>query len=264
MKFNFTSHQQDMTFPVSDGELNLANSYSDRHSQDLESLDEINLATSFNPFLFQGSFLGAMDMYSDRHTVAQYLDTHEGWFCRCAKPMQVEPLGGNGYVLSVGKFNSLGYEVEPKIAIVLNPPKNGKYIMHTVPIPGDETPGYNVVYQAVMELQELDLAATLGKQIKHIFKNQTPDSTTMTRVSWTLDLSINVVFPKFIYKLPNALIQKTGDRLLAQIVRQISPRLTYKVQQDFHHNLNIPVPPKSGRKFEKIAIVSPKKQDCAA
>ncbi|WP_425461531.1 DUF1997 domain-containing protein, partial [Hyella patelloides] len=39
-------------------------------------------------------------------------------------------------------------------------------------------------------------------------------------------------------------MQNTGDRLLAQIVRQISPRLTYKVQQDFHSSKGLPIPAK--------------------
>jgi hypothetical protein len=74
----------------------------------------------------------------------------------------------------------------------------------------------------------------------------------ITQVSWELDLAVKVTFPKFIYKLPSSLIQKTGDRLLGEIVRQISPRLTYKVQQDFHTSLNLPIPPKNGRHLEKV------------
>jgi hypothetical protein len=42
------------------------------------------------------------------------------------------------------------------------------------------------------------------------------------------------MFPKFIRRLPQGLIQGTGDRVLAQIVRQVSRRLTAKVQDDFH------------------------------
>ncbi|MDY7014297.1 MAG: DUF1997 domain-containing protein, partial [Cyanobacteriota bacterium] len=65
-----------------------------------------------------------------------------------------------------------------------------------------------------------------------------------------LQLKVTVNFPKFIYKLPPSLIQSTGDRLLAQIVRQISPRLTYKVQKDFHRSLDLPLPPKQSRTLE--------------
>jgi hypothetical protein len=48
------------------------------------------------------------------------------------------------------------------------------------------------------------------------------------------------------------LIKSTGDRLLTEIVRQVSPRLTYKVQQDFHEQRGLPLPPKSGRYFQRI------------
>jgi hypothetical protein len=34
-----------------------------------------------------------------------------------------------------------------------------------------------------------------------------------------------------------SLIRKTGDRLLAKIVCQVSYRLTHKVQEDFHRTL---------------------------
>ncbi len=247
MQFKSTFQPQKMVLPVSDCNLSLANSRPSNKVAELSTLEKVN-----NVFLFEGSFLGYMDMYSDRKTVADYLDSHEGWFGRCSKPMQVEPLGDNGYVLSVGQFGYFGYDVEPKIAVVLNPPQNGVYKMHTVPIPGYQAPGYEVTYKSQMELQELDLQTTLGKKVKHIFKSYKSPSETMIRVSWTLDMSVTVEFPKFILKLPTSLIQSTGDRLLAQIVRQISPRLTYKVQQDFHTLLNLPIPPKSGRKFDKI------------
>ncbi len=263
MQFKFISHKQNMVLPVSDGEFHVPTSYNDRNLP-----ESAPLAKASDSFLFQGSFLGSMDLYSDRTSVAGYLDTHEGWFYRCAKPMQVEPLGKNGYILSVGHYKYFGYEVEPKIAVVFNPSQFGKYKMHTVPIPGYVAPGYEVVYHAEMDLQELDLPATLGKQTKQIFKSQKSLPTTMTRVGWTLDMSVTVVFPKFIDKLPNSLIQKTGDRLLSQIVRQISPRLTYKVQQDFHTGLNLPIPPKSGRTFQKIGGSSdrpePENGNCAA
>lgn len=251
MQFKSTSEKQQMTFSLSDYNPGITNSCSTRRIAELSELEKAN-----DSFLFQGSFYGYMDMYSDRETVADYLDSHEGWFCRCSQPMQVEPLGENGYILKVGQFSYFGYDVEPKIAVVLNPPQNNIYTMHTVPIPGYQAPGYEVTYQSQMELQELDLHETLGKQVKRLFKSHQSPSKTIIRVSWTLDMSVAVSFPKFILKLPSSLIQSTGDRLLSQIVRQISPRLTYKVQQDFHNNLNLPIPPKSGRNFGKLESIN--------
>ena len=201
-------------------------------------------------FVFEASFKGQMDMYSDVNTVAEYLNAHEGWFCRCAQPMKVEPLANNGYVLTVGKYGSFGYEVEPKIGVVLNPAVDRVYLMHTIPIP-DCDEGYEVNYRAAMKLQEIatDLPSPATKKL-FSKKPVTPDR--ITQVTWDLDLKVRVDFPQFITKLSPGLIQKTGDRLLAQIVRQVSPRLTYKVQQDFHLSHNLPMPPKSGRQLYKV------------
>jgi hypothetical protein len=66
-------------------------------------------------------------------------------------------------------------------------------------------------------------------------------------VKWELDLVVDLHFPRFIQRLPYSLIQSTGDRILNQIVRQVSRRLTHTVQKDFHQSLNIPFPQKKPR-----------------
>ena len=200
-------------------------------------------------FTFNVSFQGRMDMYSDVDTVAEYLDAHEGWFCRCAQPMKVEPLNDNGYVLTVGRFGSFGYEVEPKIAVVLNPPVDRVYLMQTIPIV-DCDEGYEVNYRAKMQLTEVSGDTVCSN--KGLFNKRAIVPDRITQVNWDLDLEVKVKFPQFISKLSTSLIQTTGDRLLAQIVRQVSPRLTYKVQQDFHDGYDLVMPPKSSRQLHKI------------
>jgi hypothetical protein len=202
-------------------------------------------------FVFAVSFMGQMEMYSDANTVAEYLNAHEGWFCRCAQPMQVEPLEDNGYVLTIGKYGSFGYEVEPKMGVVLMPPVGRVYQMHTIPVPNYETTGYEVNYRASMELTEVNLDSQETVKNGLFAKKQTINHC-ITQVDWTLDLAVTVEFPQFINKLSSSLIQGTGDRLLSQIVRQISPRLTYKVQQDFHTSRNLSIPPKSGRVLKQV------------
>jgi hypothetical protein len=204
------------------------------------------LVVGHKVFLFQANFIGCMDMYSDADSVASYLNAHEGWFCRCAEPMKVEPLGDNGYILTIGRFGSFGYEVEPKIALVLNLPLERVYTMHTIPVPNYAPTGYETNYYALMKLEEV------ARETVEYLSSSSSLPPKITQVSWELDLAVKVTFPKFIYKLPSSLIQKTGDRLLGEIVRQISPRLTYKVQQDFHTSLNLPIPPKNGRHLEKV------------
>ncbi|MGK7872748.1 MAG: DUF1997 domain-containing protein [Xenococcaceae cyanobacterium] len=206
------------------------------------------------PVHFQTHFEGFMYIYTDAQTFAEYLDAHEGWFCRCAQPMKAEPLGNNGYTLTIGRFGSFGYEVEPKISVVLEPSKEGVYLMYTIPVPDYTPPGYEVDYKAWMELVEIPSeAAALGIAAAYKKKGEWELPPVVTRVNWELHLKVAVKFPKFIYKLPLSLIQTTGDRLLAQILRQVSPRLTYKVQKDFHSRLNLPIPLKSARKFQKIS-----------
>ena len=204
-------------------------------------------------FWFSVCFTGYMDMYGDLKTVADYLNAHEGWFCRCAQPMTVEPLHENGYILNIGRFASLGYEVEPKIAVVIDPPQDNLYMMRTVPVPNYEPPGYEVQYKSLMELAEIPTDEITKPSRKKLFSPKLTPPDIITRVSWQLDLAVTVEFPKFIEKLPTALVQNTGDRLLSQIVRQISPRLSYKVQQDFHLARDLPIPSKSGRGLSKMA-----------
>lgn len=202
-------------------------------------------------FAFEVAFRGRMDMYGDADTVAQYLNAHEGWFCRCAQPMKVEALGNNGYILTVGKYGSFGYEVEPKVGVVLHPPVGRVYQMQTIPVPNYEAPGYEVNYRASMELTEVE-ASDRHKAKEGLFSRQQVLPDRITEVNWTLNLTVEVEFPQFMSKLSSSLIQVTGDRLLAQIVRQVSPRLTYKVQQDFHTSHNLPIPPKTSRELNRI------------
>jgi hypothetical protein len=183
---------------------------------------------------FQSHFRGGMELYADVQQVTDYLDAHRGWFFRCAQPMQVEPIGENGYVLTIGQFGSFGYQVEPKIGLDLLPQDAGVYRIQTVALPEQDSQGYQVDFQAAMHLVEQELAldseaAQLG--IRHC-----------THVDWHLDLGVLIHFPRFIHRLPKTLVQHTGDRLLSQIVKQVSNRLTAKVQDDFHATLGLSVP----------------------
>ena len=191
---------------------------------------------SAEPTYFHGYYTSCMEMYADAQTVGKYLDSHHDWFKRCASPMKVEPLGENGYDLTIGRFGSFGYDVEPKIGLDLLPQEQGVYRIQTIPIPGYEAAGYEVDFEAAMHLVESDFASS-----------STDDSalpSRMTRVEWELTLKVTVYFPRFIHALPKALIQTTGDRLLNQIVRQVSRCLTVKVQDDFHGTRKISLPKK--------------------
>ncbi|MEM6715314.1 MAG: DUF1997 domain-containing protein [Cyanobacteria bacterium P01_D01_bin.6] len=179
-----------------------------------------------SPMLFHGDYAGSMEMSADRDTVVRYLDDHRAWFVRCAHPMTVTFIGDNGYDLTVGHFGALGYDVEPKVGLHLLPQDHGIYRIETIEIPGHSSPGYEVDFKASLELNEAVYSA--GQPL--------------TQVDWNLDLKVWVYFPRFIQALPQRIIQKTGDHLLSQIVRQVSKRLTHKVQLDFHETLALPFP----------------------
>ncbi len=188
---------------------------------------------------FQGNYVGHMEMYADAASVAKYLDAHPEWFYRCAQPMTVEAIGENGYALTVGKFKSLNHEVEPKIGLHLLPQEEGVYRIETIPVPGYEPAGYDVDFKASMTLCEgalEDLPEDLPIKAA-------------THVEWELSLSTWVEVPRFIQVLPDNLVKASGDQLLNQIVRQVSKRLTRKVQKEFHTALNLPIPAENKRRF---------------
>ncbi|WP_404788609.1 DUF1997 domain-containing protein [Altericista sp. CCNU0014] len=191
-------------------------------------------STSKGLMHFHSHFVGAMELKADAETVEQYLNIHRGWFCRCAHPMAVEPVGENGYLLTIGRYGSFGFEVEPKIGLHLLPPdEQGIYRIETIPDVTPEDNGYKVDFRAALELVD---RATDRSQQPDASQSSPPQNS--THIEWTLDLNVALLFPKFIRRLPHNLIQGTGDRLLAQIVRQVSRRLTAKVQDDFHASLN--------------------------
>ncbi len=184
--------------------------------------------------VFEGYYVGNMEMFADIDTVAHYLDSHQGWFSRCAQPMDVKPIGHNGYAISLGRFGSLNFQIQPKIGLHLLPQNQGVYRIETIPVPGHEPEGYDVDFQAAMSLAE--------KQQQELPVEQA------THVEWELNLQTKVQMPKFIQALPQSLVKASGDKLLNQIVRQISKRLTHKVQEDFHTMMNLPLPGRKRRR----------------
>jgi Protein of unknown function (DUF1997) len=184
------------------------------------------------PVTFHGRYSDCMSLYAPSHTVAEYLNSHPEWFARCAEPMKVQPLATNGYEIVIGQFGAFNYEVEPKIGLELLPPDEGIYRIRTVPIPNYKAPGYDVDYNA--RLQLVSSPADISSPVTEI-----------TGVEWELDLAVHLHFPKFIQRLPQSLIHSTGDRLLNQIVRQVSRRLTRKVQEDFHRSIGVSFPKKA-------------------
>jgi hypothetical protein len=198
--------------------------------------------------LYASSFADLMEMRAPAAVVGAYLDRHEGWFRRCAAPMAVEPLEANGYVLTLGRFGNFGFEVEPTVGLELLPQQEGIYRIQTVPVPGADAALaalYDVDFNASLRLDEADAGPDLGL----ISAEEVDRLMAHTLVRWELDLSVWIRLPAMITILPDPLVQTSGDHLLRQIVRQISRKLTWKVQEDFHASHGIPCPPRRRARF---------------
>ena len=107
-----------------------------------------------------------------------------------------------------------------------------------MPIPAGESSLeglYDVEFNASLQLQEP--SATAG------------DDKALTLVRWELDLSVWIQLPGVITLLPDSLVQSSGDHLLKQIVRQVSRKLTWKVQEDFHTSHGLECPPRQRARF---------------
>jgi hypothetical protein len=185
---------------------------------------------------YSSHFADVMEMLAPSQSVATYLDHHDGWFRRCAAPMTVQPLGPNGYALTLGRFGNFGFEVEPTIGLELLPQSEGIYRIVTAAL-SDPDPSlqeiYDVEFNAALQLEE---GSEAGAGI-------------LTQVRWELDLCVWIRLPAVIGLLPDKLVQSSGDHLLRQIVRQISRKLTWKVQEDFHATHELECPPRRRAPF---------------
>jgi hypothetical protein len=193
---------------------------------------------------YASSFADLMEMRAPKTVVGAYLDRHEGWFRRCAAPMTVKPLAGNGYVLTLGRFGNFGFEVEPTIGLELLPQDEGVYRIVTVAVPdADATLQglYDVEFNASLRLDEASPAEASHEEVDELMQH--------TMVRWELDLAVWIRLPAMLALLPDNLVQSSGDHLLRQIVRQISRKLTWKVQEDFHASHGIPCPPRRRAQF---------------
>jgi len=178
---------------------------------------------------FRNQYLGYMDLYGDAETVKNYLNAHQGWFRRCAHPLKAHPLSDNAYALEIFAIGAFGFIVQPKIGLNLLPEDNNAYRIETVPVPDLPPQGYEVDFQAVMELMpKSSVVTSLPKGAKDL-----------TSVEWQLDLVVTLQFPKFVQVMSRQLIEKTGDAILSTVVRQISRSLTAKVQADFHRTVGV-------------------------
>ena len=204
---------------------------------------------------FQTCFAGIMEMYSDEETVSKYLNDHQGWFIRCAEPMVATPFGQNGYTLTIGNYGAFGYHLEPQMSVILELPESKRYSMYSVPNPQFTNCSYEVDYVSNLDIESIPVSQA-AKGIEKVYRKQGQKNlpNKITKINWTLKLLVKIEFPSFIYRLPMSVIKATGNRLLSQIVKQISPHLSYKVQKDFHTRFDLPIPPANSRICQPLNV----------
>ena len=229
----YSQFADDQPFEAEKNHLNAQSGFAEADSLVTPVPDSTSEVTQFHSY-----FQDCMELYAEAEKVTTYLDAHENWFTRCAHPMTVESIDRNAYALVIGRFGSFGYEVEPKIGLELLPQEDKIYRIRTVPIPNYVAPGYEVDFQASQTFVEVP-ASEYFQNYQH---KEASLPKAVTRVEWELELKVGIRFPRFIHKLPQSLIQSTGDSLMRQVVRQVSRRLTHKVQEDFHSSMGIPMP----------------------
>jgi hypothetical protein len=210
------------------------------------SLGALPLRQSTDPQVrrYASTFADLMEMRAPAQVVGAYLDRHDGWFRRCAAPMAVSALGNNGYLLTLGRFGNFGFEVEPMVGLELLPQSEGVYRIVTVPVE-EINPSlsglYDIDFNAALRLDDAGGGEASTEDVDRLMAH--------TMVRWTLELTVWIRLPSMITILPDGLVQTSGDHLLRQIVRQISRRLTWKVQEDFHGSHGIPCPPRRRAQF---------------
>ena len=198
---------------------------------------------------FRLRYEDCIELYAPVATVAEYVTQHPTWFPRCAHPMKVSPMGANGYDLLLGRYGAFNFEVEARIGLELLPPDpQGVYRIRSITLPNYSPRGYRVDFDGSFRLKEVpvDPSTLEFKALPDINMAHIPS--VMTRWEYKLDLEVEIEFPKFIRDMPKWLVKITSDRIILQIVREVSRRLNNKVQTDFHTALGIPFSKKTQKK----------------
>ncbi|MEE3717534.1 DUF1997 domain-containing protein [Tumidithrix elongata RA019] len=227
------THMKPSDLGITEAQLDEANHLA---AEEVENIEDKNKKV-YPLTQFRNHFVGYMDLFAEQSVVMTYLDSHQGWFKRCAHPFKAEPIGTTGYAMGVGRVGAFGYYVYPNVGLNLLPQENSVYRIVTIPIPDQEPQGYEVDFQAEMRLQPRSLAEVLSGE-------ELAQNPTMTSIEWDLNLTVTLQFPPFIHRMSKDMIQKTGDGVLAFVVKHVSNSLTAKVQNDFHKTHNIKVPKK--------------------
>ena len=161
--------------------------------------------------------------------VAAYLDDHQELVPRCASPMQVEAIDQKSYSLTLGRFGNFGFEVEPTIALRSCRSRKG-------------STGSKPCRRAASPWP----AGSLRRRLPRPGCAGSPKQDTPHRAMGSGSQASGSA-AQGDHHAAGSVVQSSGDHLLRQIVRQISRRLTWKVQEDFHATHGLSCPPRRQR-----------------
>ncbi|GAB4218538.1 MAG: DUF1997 domain-containing protein [Synechococcales cyanobacterium] len=163
---------------------------------------------------------GQVDLETPVEDLADYLRHHQEWIHRCFKPLKVNPLGEGNYRLHFFRIGGLGFELEPHFAISIWEEPLHQFRLDSLDLPEDEPLPYHVDCQATFRIEQL------------------PDTDRpITRVFWGLVLKIDIELPGFLQVLSRSLVQKVGIKVVNQVTRSMSDRLTHNVCTDFYRSV---------------------------
>jgi len=170
---------------------------------------------------------GEVDLETSVEDLADYLRHHQSWIHRCFKPLTVQPLGGADYRLQFFRIGGLGFELEPHFAITIWEDPQHCFRLSSLDLPEDEPLPYRVDCQATFRIEE-----------------RVQEPTAITRVYWGLILKVDIELPGFLQALSRPLVQKVGIKVVNQVTRSMSDRLTHNVCTDFYRSVG-----KAGRRY---------------
>ncbi|MDX2273148.1 MAG: DUF1997 domain-containing protein [Cyanobacteriota bacterium] len=180
---------------------------------------------------------GQVDLDTDVQALAHYLNHHQSWIHHCFKPLQVEALSEDTYRLQFFRIGGMGFELEPCFGVKIWPEDQQVFRLSSIELPSDAELPYKVDCQSYFQLEALPDAGNSAPQ---------------TRVHWDLKLRIGMELPGFLLALPRKLVHKVGSRVVNQVTRSMSDRLTHNVCTDFYKSIN-----KAGRKYRLISLSHP-------
>lgn len=173
---------------------------------------------------------GQVDMQTKRESLAAYLQEHQKWIDRCFKPLKVFPLSDSTYKLQFFRIGGLGFELEPCFGVKIWSEKHYMFRLSSIELPSDADLPYTVDCQSYFQLEEL------------------PESG-MTRVNWDLELDIWMELPRFLAAFPYNLVYNVGAKVVRQVTRRMSDRLTHNVCTDYYRSVGM-----GGKKYHVVDV----------